>query len=173
MKRFKLVLAAVLLAISATILISMVFTPQPIQILLETGQEIATQTPEYYSLSQVLILMAASFTIGVTSIYLFYNSDKNLSDADSKSPQKKEGGRMNIRTFNNPEKYELMLPLLKSHEKEIFLALKDSGGEMLQNRLVVETGLSKVKVTRALAKLQSKGILMREKYGITNRVMLK
>jgi len=46
-------------------------------------------------------------------------------------------------------------------------------GEVLQNDLVSRTGMSKVAVTRALAKLESKGLVVKERHGLTNKVRLK
>lgn len=70
------------------------------------------------------------------------------------------------------EKYELVLPLLKSDEKKVLVALKEAGGEMLQNKLVLKLNLSKVKVTRLLSSLQTKNLIIKERNGLTNNIKL-
>jgi uncharacterized membrane protein len=165
MKRFKMIISVILMIASLVILFDKLFAPQPIQIVLETGQEVTSQTPDYYSLSEVLLLITSSFIIGSTALYLFYNSDKITSTLTMPKECKS--------SHNNPEKYSLIIPLLKKNEKMIFSALRDSNGEMLQNKLVAKTCIGKVAVTRALSKLEMKNLIVRERYGLTNKIKLK
>ena len=160
MKGYKLISAIVLLVSSIVILLIRLFSPQPIQIVLETGQEITTQAPNYYGLSEVLLLVIAAFIIGATAIYLFYNSEQiaSLAGKNEKIPR---------------EKYRHIANLLKHDEKKVFDLLMNENGEMLQNKLVLKTGMSKVAVTRALAKLESKNLVIKERYGLTNKIKIK
>ena len=160
MKRYKLIIAVVLLVSSIILLFSRLSTPQPIQIVLETGQEITTQTPNYYPLYEVLLLVIASFIIGATAIYLFYNSDQVASIARKEEKVSKD-------------KFRHIANMLKRDEKKVFDILLGENGEMLQNRLVSKTGLSKVSVTRALTKLETKSLIIKERYGLTNKIKLK
>ena len=160
MKRYKLIIAVVLMASSIVLLLIKLFTPQPIQIILETGQEVTTQNPSYYGLSEVLLLVAASFVMGATAIYLFYNSEQIASIASKEEKISKD-------------RYRQIASLLKSDEKTLFDLLVRENGEMLQNKIVLKTGLSKVSVTRALAKLENKNLVIRERYGLTNKIRLK
>jgi len=159
MKRYKLIIAVVLLVSSIVLLFSKIFSPQPIQIVLETGQEVVAQAPNYYGLSEVLLLITASFVIGATAVYLFYNSEQVASFANQKNNK------------IDPDKYRHIANLLKGDEKKAFDILR--AGEMLQNQLVLKTGLSKVAVTRALRKLEMKNLVVKERHGLTNRIKLK
>ncbi len=58
-------------------------------------------------------------------------------------------------------------------EKKVFEALKQGSGSAYQSDLIKETGLSKVRVTRVLDKLESKGLVERKRRGMTNIVVLK
>jgi uncharacterized membrane protein len=161
MKYFKIIISIVILVASMSVLLNQLLMPQSIQIILETGQEIVTQTSEYFSLSQTMILIMTSFLIGSTSIYLYFKSEteefiKNLS-------QRKEVDK----------RYEMVIPLLKGDEKRVFQEIMDSKGEMLQNALVLKTSLTKVKMTRALASLEKKNLIVKERHGLTNRIKLK
>ena len=62
---------------------------------------------------------------------------------------------------------------LVGDEKEVFRAVADSGGSILQSELVKSTGMSKVKVTRVLDRLEGKGFIERKRRGMTNVVILK
>lgn len=160
MNRFKLIIAIVLLASSIVLIFSKLFTPQPIQVVLETGQEVTTQTPNYYTLSEVLLLITASFVVGASTVYLFYNAE-HITTLVQK-PEKPEH-----------EKFKMVVPLLKHDEKAVFTALQSANGEMLQNQLVLKTGLSKVAVTRAVSKLESKNLVVKERHGLTNKIKVK
>jgi len=161
MKRYRLIIAVVLMTSSIVLLFSKLFTPQPIQIILETGQEVTAQTPNYYGLSEVLLLVIAAFIIGATVVYLFYNSEQIASLA---APKKEKISK---------DRYAHIANLLKHDEKKVFDILINENGEILQNRLVAKTGMSKVAVTRALAKLELKGLVAKERHGLTNRIRLK
>lgn len=163
MKQFKLVFSVIILIASIFLLFNKLFSPQPIQVVLETGQEITTQNPNYYALPEVLLLVAASFLIGTTAIYLFYNSERLYAFTKKLVPDE--------RTVQ--KEYMTVLNLLKGDEKRIFSELKDNRGEMLQNKLVEKTGLSKVSVTRALMKLEHKNLVLKERCGLTNKIKLK
>lgn len=65
-----------------------------------------------------------------------------------------------------------LVRLLSADERRMYLELRDHGGEMLQRDLVASGMFSKAKVTRVLDKLESKGIVVREAHGMTNRVRL-
>jgi uncharacterized membrane protein len=161
MKQFKVILSIVILVVSLFMIINQLFTPQPIQIILETGQEVVSQTSEYFSISQVLILVMASFLTGSTAIYLYFKSE--TEEFLNSLIQKKKV----------ENKYEMVIPLLKGDEKRVFQEVIDAKGEMLQNALVLKTGMTKVKMTRALASLGSKNLIIKERHGLTNRIKLK
>ena len=160
MGRFKLIIAIVLLVASIVLLFSYLFNPKPIQIVLETGQEVTTQGANYFTITIVLILVVCAFIIGSTSAYLFYNADNSGLFIKS-TPEHKEAD------------YKIVLPLLKGEEKKVVLTLIENNGEMLQNALVLKLGLSKVKMTRVLAALHSKQIIIKERHGMTNKIKLK
>lgn len=68
---------------------------------------------------------------------------------------------------------EKIIATLKGDEKKISNIIKDGGGAMFQSELVEKTGLSKVKVTRILDKLEGKGLIERRRRGMSNLVLFK
>ena|SRR3989338_1615755 len=68
---------------------------------------------------------------------------------------------------------DIDLSKLDGDEKRIYEIIREKGGSVYQTDLLKETGLSKVKVTRLLDKLETKDILERKRRGMTNIVVLK
>ncbi|MBI2656334.1 MarR family transcriptional regulator [Candidatus Woesearchaeota archaeon] len=161
MPRFTIFISIVILIASLVLLFDRLFTPQPIQITLQSGQEITTSTPEYFSLSEVLLLIISAFLIGTASTYLFYNSDR----VQRIKPAQKSGSDENA--------YNIILPLLKTDEKRVITALLETGGEMQQNKLAAKLNVSKVKTTRMLYGLEQKNLITKERHGLTNMVRLR
>jgi len=73
-----------------------------------------------------------------------------------------------------PENEEMMnevaLRLLIGDERIIFKAIVDSGGTALQKDLIVSTKMSDAKVSRTIDRLVEKGMVTKERYGVTNRI---
>lgn len=67
---------------------------------------------------------------------------------------------------------KLTLRLLSGDERRLFRRIHEAGGEVLQKDLVAEGTFSKAKVTRLLDKLENKSLVVRERYGSTNRVRI-
>lgn len=68
---------------------------------------------------------------------------------------------------------EVDLTKLDEEEKKLYKEIKNKGGSAYQSDLVSVTDFSKVKITRILDKLESKGILERKRRGMTNIIVLK
>lgn len=66
----------------------------------------------------------------------------------------------------------LALRLLDPDERLLFMEVRDRGGAALQKDLGHRDGFSRTKVTRVLDRLEAKGLVVREREGMTNRVRL-
>lgn len=62
---------------------------------------------------------------------------------------------------------------LEGEEKQIYELLAKSDGTMFQNDIMQKTGFSKVKVSRLLDRLETKGLVERRRRGMTNIVIIK
>ena len=80
--------------------------------------------------------------------------------------QKKEGGK-------SLEHAKSVAKNLEGEEAQVMSLLLEGEGMMFQNELVEKTGLSKVKITRLLDKLEGKGLVERRRRGMTNVIILK
>ena len=161
MAKFTIFISIAVLIVALVLLLDKLFTPQPIQITLQSGQEITTSTADYFSLTEVLLLIISAFLVGTAATYLYYNSDL------AKTTNQKHSFESNAKS------YGIILPLLKTDEKQVVTALIDAGGEMQQNKLAAKLGVSKVKATRVLYRLEQKNLITKERHGFTNMVRLK
>lgn len=64
------------------------------------------------------------------------------------------------------------LSRLPEDERRLYEIIEVAGGEILQMRLVSSGEFSKSKVTRLLDKLENRGLIKRERHGMTNMVKL-
>jgi uncharacterized membrane protein len=62
---------------------------------------------------------------------------------------------------------------LGGDESKVFELVTQSDGMIFQNELVEKMGVSKVKITRILDRLEAKGLIERRRRGMTNVIVLK
>jgi len=62
---------------------------------------------------------------------------------------------------------------LLPEEKEVMNRIEKGGGSLTQNEIVRSTGLSRVKVHRIVKKLEQKKLIIKQQYGMTNKLALK
>jgi len=108
----------------------------------------------YLGISGIVLLV-------IFSIYLIIKSDAK-EKIKSKSEESKHESQIKSEELN-----------LNSEEQKIYDLIKEADGSIFQSELVDKTGLSKVKVTRILDKLEGKKIIERKRRGMTNIVILK
>jgi uncharacterized membrane protein len=70
-----------------------------------------------------------------------------------------------------PER-ELVLRLLTGDERVLFKSLLDSGGEAYQKDLVLRTKMSDTKTSRTIDRLEEKGLVARERRGMSNLIRI-
>lgn len=68
---------------------------------------------------------------------------------------------------------EIISRLLEGDEKRLFNIILERDGVILQKDIVAMGIFSKAKVTRLLDKLENRGLIERERHGLTNRVRIK
>ena len=65
-----------------------------------------------------------------------------------------------------------VVKLLDEDERLLYTRLRDAGGAVLQKDVVAWGTFSAAKVTRLLDRLEAKGLVVRERHGMTNRIRL-
>jgi uncharacterized membrane protein len=63
--------------------------------------------------------------------------------------------------------------LLLPEEKKVIEVLKKNDYSLPQNKITKESGLTKVQVHRVLKRLETKGLIEKHEYGLTNKIVLK
>lgn len=71
------------------------------------------------------------------------------------------------------EKVQAAIGSLSGDEKKIYEMIVEADGTSFQSELIKESGLSKVKMSRVLDRLEGKGLIDRRRRGMTNVVVLK
>ncbi|MHA1555839.1 MAG: helix-turn-helix transcriptional regulator [Candidatus Heimdallarchaeota archaeon] len=71
-----------------------------------------------------------------------------------------------------PVEKQLVTSLLSKSEQEIIVAINLDGGVSTQRRICDKTSFSKSKVSKILAKLEEKDVLIRNRWGRTNKVTI-
>ncbi len=71
-----------------------------------------------------------------------------------------------------PELEEFALRLLDGDERRLMRAIVQARGNVLQRDLVAATAFSDAKVSRLLDRLEGRGLVVRERQGMANRVRL-
>ena len=101
----------------------------------------------------IAVLSSLGLFVGILTYYIF-----------SKSFSKEKES-----ILGNVEK---TLDFLDLEEKSILLALIDNEGEIAQNKLSSITKIDSVKLHRRISNLTAKGILKKDKVGMTNKISL-
>lgn len=158
MNRRAYVGAAILLILSTIVLVDKLFAPRPIQILMDGGQALQMEGTSVFTLQDVFILVLSAWVSGAMVVYLLlWARGEEMITADE-------------RPETTPED---ALRLIEGDERRLYQRILDSGGEILQKDLVLESDFNKVKVTRLLDKLEEKRLILRVRHGMTNRIILK
>ncbi len=110
------------------------------------------------SQASILWLIIVGCVIGIVSVFAYY-----LTFPEIKSPphEVKDSGS-----------YDVVLRFLKEDEKKVVEVLRNSGNESLQKDIAKQTGLSKIKTHRVIARLAERGVVKAQRHGRTNRIRL-
>lgn len=88
------------------------------------------------------------------------------------TPQPEPTAEVSTAQMPSEEAQRLAIKLLSGDERKMFRRIVDGGGEVLQRDLVAEGTFSKAKVTRLLDKLERKDLVVRSRYGSTNKIRI-
>ncbi|MGQ0797686.1 MAG: helix-turn-helix transcriptional regulator [Methanobacteriota archaeon] len=118
----------------------------------------------------VFILIAA-LILGISSAYVFLTRAQVVPGASEPAPRApstellREPGRVG-------DVEGLAIRLLDGDERRLFRAIVQAQGSILQQDLVRVTEFSDAKVSRLLDRLEERGLVVRERHGMTNRIRL-
>jgi uncharacterized membrane protein len=156
-----ILIAVIILIISVLLLIIRLLETGPVQLVLENGQAVPIEGVSYFSLSEVLFLIITAWFGGMSFLYIFLLSN------ESEAPALKENT-----AAENKSTAMLAANFLDGDEKILLQKIID-GGTILQRELILKTGFSEPKVSRLLDKLERRGLIIRQRDGMGNRVLIK
>ena len=125
----------------------------------------ATTDPFWATYGILLIVLAGIAILGIGGLSYFYLFPEinNISQ----TPQ-----TIQSKETEKDSSYESVLKTLNEDERKVLNTLKKHNGKYLQKYIRHETGLSRLKTHRVIARFAERGIVTLEKSGNTNEVTL-
>jgi uncharacterized membrane protein len=123
---------------------------------------------EQASRQQIKINLAILVFVVAIGIYLiFFSKEERIVTKVMKVKEQLQPKKL------TRENYQKVMSGLEKDEKKVLSAVVDAKGSVMQSELVDKIGMTKVKVTRILDRLEGRGLIERKRRGMTNVVILK
>lgn len=181
-KTGKMLLAGAVLIIAGVIVTNMLFVTRPSIIQIDDGTFKIIELPYTYTRNDAYVLVISSAIGGMMLAYILtvlFAAERSgvKSNITVEKPVEIPAHDSAVPTHDNPVKDDLklvdaVLTALEGDERELVKQIANHDGEMLQNELVISLNFSKVKVSRMLTNLEKRGLIVKEQYGLTNKVFL-
>ena len=156
-----ILISAIVLVISVLLLIDRLLATGPVQLILEDGRAIPIEEASYFSLNEVLFFIITAWLGGMSFLYIIlYPKEKGTTITDAAGIMENKNAAL------------LAANLLDGDEKIVFREIIDKN-EILQRELISKTGFSEPKVSRLLDKLERRGLIIRKRDGMGNRILIK
>jgi len=168
-----ILISSIVLIISVMLLIDRLLATGPVQLILEDGKAVPIEGASYFSFYEVLFLIITAWLGGMSFVYII------LSSREEEILREKVTPDLSIKetkdTTEIPESKSAALiavDLLEGDEKILFQNILDNDG-ILQRELIQKTSFSEPKVSRLLDRLERRALIIRQRDGMGNRVLLK
>ena len=149
--------------ISAFVLITKLLAPTTIQIITGGEEPIVVGQFSSYTPVDVVVIVISALIFGISGFYLLLPSFIAARGAGVPPTQTPE---------IKPElDAKFALHLLNGDEKRVFSEIMESG-EILQKDLTIQMNFPKVKISRILDSLEKKSLVIRKRYGMTNKIIV-
>ncbi|MBU4373613.1 MAG: hypothetical protein KJ714_04070 [Euryarchaeota archaeon] len=158
-----ILISAIVLIISVLLLIDRLLATGPVQLILENGRAVPIEGASYFSLNEVLFFIITAWLGGMSFLYIIlFSKEKETLElkGDIAGIQESKSTAM------------LAANILDGDEKILFQKIVD-GDMILQRELILKTGFSEPKVSRLLDRLERRGLILRQRDGMGNRILLK
>ena len=165
-----ILISAIVLVISVLLIIDRLLATGPVQLILEDGKAVPVESASLFSINEVLFFIITAWLGGMSFLYVILFSKENqiYGSKDEKIPEFKEG----ITVPENKNTAMLAATILEGDEKILFQNILDNDG-ILQRELIAKTGFSEPKVSRLLDRSERRGLIVRHRDGMGNRIFLK
>jgi uncharacterized membrane protein len=159
----KIVIMAVLFAVSAFTLVGKLLMPTPIQIIIPGEEPIVVGQIFKYTQFDVAIISISAIILAISCFYLLFVNSGNNQKVAPIVIKKRDAEELDVM---------FALRLLDGDKRQVFNEIVEDNGEILQSDLHAQTGFSKAKITRILDYLELKGLIIRKSYGMTNKIVI-
>ena len=173
--------AGAVLMIAGVIVTSMLLVTRPSIIQISDGTFKIIDLPYTYTRNDAYVLVFSSAIGGMMLAYILLILFAERSEVKSNIIVKKSVEipvhdstvpTHAVPVIDDSRLVEAVLTALEGDERELVKQIANHGGEILQNELVLSLSFSKVKVSRMLTNLEKRGLIIKEQYGLTNKVFL-
>ena len=160
-----ILISAIILIISVLLIIDRLLATGPVQLILADGKAVPIESASFFSINEVLFFIITAWLGGMSFLYIILNSKEIPELNNEEIPESKK-------EIASESKSTLAATLLEGDEKVLFQNILDNDG-ILQRELITKTGFSEPKVSRLLDKAERKGLIIRQRDGMGNRVFLR
>ncbi|WMW25260.1 winged helix-turn-helix transcriptional regulator [Methanolobus sediminis] len=187
-EKTKLMISAGILILAGIITVSTLLQDAPVVIQIDGESFKIIEIPYSYTTGEAYLLLISGFFSGFTLYQIFLSLDiypfkhKTIREFSSDIEVKtnlemlSSGNETEILAENqasiHTDMKKILLMALEGDEKKIVRTIVDNNGQILQNELVNRLDFSKAKTSRVLSNLEKKGIISKQKYGLTNCISL-
>ncbi len=117
-----------------------------------------------------IFILIAALIAGIAVAYLFQSRTQIPTLAAPREPDVAATSKPG--PVSAPELEDLAIRLLDGDERRLMRVIVEAKGDILQRDLVRVTAFSDAKVSRLLDRLEERGLVVRERQGMSNRVRL-
>jgi uncharacterized membrane protein len=140
-----------------------------------------------YEINNIVLIITGAFIAGTGLSYWAFKEDYvpiavkddiPAAEVPIGGPQEPEASvaQEEVKEEDAPSRISnddlLVLRLLNGDERFMYRTIVDLGGSALQKDLIVRTKMSDAKVSRVIDRLIEKGLVTKERYGVTNKVTI-
>jgi uncharacterized membrane protein len=157
-----ILISAIVLIISVLLLIDRLLATGPVQLVLQDGRAVPVEGASYFSLNEVLFFIITAWLGGMSFLYIVLfpkEKEAEIVQESARIPETKSTAT-------------LAANILEGDEKILFQKIIDNDS-ILQRELVLKAGFSEPKVSRLLDRLERRGLIVRQRDGMGNRVLIK
>lgn len=177
MRTYGRAFSMVVLIVSAFVLAIKVLVPTTIQIFIYGELTTLKQVPNIYTLLDIIVVAIFSCILGISASYLFFSESKSITEPESQIIPKptvnisSDPGLISNVPNQNSIEVDIFLKALKGNDRKVMELLVELG-ELNQAELASRADIPKSTLSRTLADLEKRGVIIRYENGMSKMVKL-
>lgn len=173
MKVYGKALSMVVFTLSTFVLASKFFVPTTLNVFIQGEFITLKQISNIYTLTDVIVIAVSSCILGINATYLLFldHSPKSMQVPLAQSPKAEHGDNSISKVTTVAANVNDILKVLKGNEPKVMKILIECG-ELNQAELASRTDIPKSTLSRTLADLEKRGLVIRYENGMSKMVKL-